>query len=303
MRLTTTTTSHVDVPDSPPEIGQSDSRPIRVGRVQWEEAIRSARGLGPMAKLVALYLLSRMNPAGVCWPSQHLITLETEASGATINRKLNLLEDAGLLRRLPRPGRSGPRGGRPGTLYQATIPASLHAKLGAQIVTEAAPHDADLLSHGVEVSSHQGEVLSHGETRNLPEHKRTQPRGGEVKEIQALLGFELTNRDRTRGQRAIEAICGALAEAGFRPQADQLFDDWDRFEKKDSLTARILRIAGLGGSEALLKTVASSGGLGRCNDMAAVLYHRLAPVGDLGRNWLDRPTRAQIDATGPAYLR
>jgi DNA-binding transcriptional MocR family regulator len=54
----------------------------------------------PISKLVMLSLANRANAeTGQCWPSLSRISQDTEASLATVKRKLSLLEERGYLRR------------------------------------------------------------------------------------------------------------------------------------------------------------------------------------------------------------
>ncbi len=62
----------------------------------------SQRGLGPSEKLVLLYLADRHNPDYGCFPSQRMLAEDAEVSPATVNRSLQKLEEAGLIRRIQR---------------------------------------------------------------------------------------------------------------------------------------------------------------------------------------------------------
>ena len=64
------------------------------------------RGLHPAAKLVLWHLCNRHTPLSGCFPSQDLLTADTEISRASLNIQLRRLEEAGLIRRHRRPGRS-----------------------------------------------------------------------------------------------------------------------------------------------------------------------------------------------------
>lgn len=61
-------------------------------------AIRQ-RGLKPATKLVLWHLCDRHNPDHGCFPSQARLAHDAEVSRASLNEHLNLLEQAGLLRR------------------------------------------------------------------------------------------------------------------------------------------------------------------------------------------------------------
>jgi DNA-binding transcriptional MocR family regulator len=71
------------------------------------------RGLKPAAKIVLWHLCDRFNPDYGCFPSQARLAEDCEISRATLNRHLDDLEAAGLIRRLrmtstPAPASSGP---------------------------------------------------------------------------------------------------------------------------------------------------------------------------------------------------
>ncbi|WP_071835175.1 helix-turn-helix domain-containing protein [Pararhizobium antarcticum] len=63
------------------------------------------RGLHPAAKLVLWHLSNRHTPGSGCFPSQDQLTADAEISRASLNIQLRRLEEAGLIRRLRRPGR------------------------------------------------------------------------------------------------------------------------------------------------------------------------------------------------------
>ncbi len=58
------------------------------------------RGLKPAAKIVLWHLCDRFNPDYGCFPSQARLAEDCEISRATLNRHLDALEAAGLIRRL-----------------------------------------------------------------------------------------------------------------------------------------------------------------------------------------------------------
>lgn len=60
------------------------------------------RGLPPAAKLVLWYLADRHNPDFGCFPSQEQLVEACEMSRSSVNRHLEALEAAGLVRRVPR---------------------------------------------------------------------------------------------------------------------------------------------------------------------------------------------------------
>jgi len=62
------------------------------------------RGLHPAAKLVLWHLCNRHTPLSGCFPSQDQLTADTEISRASLNIQFRRLEEAGLIRRLKRPG-------------------------------------------------------------------------------------------------------------------------------------------------------------------------------------------------------
>ena len=66
------------------------------------------RGLLPAAKLVLWHLCDWHTPDSGCFPSQEQLTTDAEISRASLNTQLRRLEDAGLIRRLRRPGQ-GPK--------------------------------------------------------------------------------------------------------------------------------------------------------------------------------------------------
>ena len=71
------------------------------------------RGLHPAAKLVLWHLCNRHTLGSGCFPSEEQLTVDAEISRASLNIQLRRLEEAGLIRRLRRPGR-GP------TLWKST---------------------------------------------------------------------------------------------------------------------------------------------------------------------------------------
>jgi len=60
------------------------------------------RGLKPATKLVLWHLADRHNPDFGCFPSQQQLAFDTEMSRSTLNEHLDLLEAAGLIRRVRR---------------------------------------------------------------------------------------------------------------------------------------------------------------------------------------------------------
>lgn len=60
------------------------------------------RGIKPAAKVVLWHLADRHNPDNGCFPSQELLARDCEMSRSSLNDQLNVLEAAGLIRRVQR---------------------------------------------------------------------------------------------------------------------------------------------------------------------------------------------------------
>ena len=73
------------------------------------------KGLKPATKIVLIFLADRHNPDYGCFPSQQLLAQDCEMSRATLNRHLDILEDAGLIVREQR--RSDATGQQQSTRY------------------------------------------------------------------------------------------------------------------------------------------------------------------------------------------
>ena len=67
---------------------------------------------GPSAKCVLLCLANYANEDGESWPSQQTIANQTEQSVDTVQRRLNDLEELGLVSRQEREGQNGKAGGK-----------------------------------------------------------------------------------------------------------------------------------------------------------------------------------------------
>lgn len=65
------------------------------------------RGLKPAAKILLWHLCDRYNPDHGCFPSQETLAEDCETNERTIRRQLNVLEDAGFIRRERRKGKGG----------------------------------------------------------------------------------------------------------------------------------------------------------------------------------------------------
>lgn len=67
--------------------------------IQHSSAVWTASVGDPVAKLVLLKLADNANSEGRCWPSIARICAETELSERTVQRKMSMLESAGLIER------------------------------------------------------------------------------------------------------------------------------------------------------------------------------------------------------------
>lgn len=111
------------------------------------------RGLKPATKLVLWHLCDRHNPDYGCFPSQDRLAHDAEVSRATLNRHLDVLEDAGLIRRIQRI--------HPVTRRQLSTRYLLGFKEGfTTISTKSCPE----MRHGPEAAPQTGDVVEETET-------------------------------------------------------------------------------------------------------------------------------------------
>lgn len=74
--------------------------------------------LSHRAKSVYMYLRDRADASGICWPSINTIAADLKLSRRTVQRALNDLERAGLVKRQPR---SRPNGSLTSNQYRITL--------------------------------------------------------------------------------------------------------------------------------------------------------------------------------------
>ena len=109
-------------------VGQGSDGQRRVGKFQWEDAIAEAvtekrlpGSLIPVVWALQRHMRSKGDLDGVAWPSLPTLAAETQQHRTTVVRHLDMLVEAGWLRRRKGGGKA-PGGGWRSTVYEGMVP-------------------------------------------------------------------------------------------------------------------------------------------------------------------------------------